>query len=102
MVRALPPEPGVYRSRGDEGAVLYVGRGAQLRNRMTSCFSDLRDRRHLKPMVAAVANLRWLCESRHKAAWLERNVLEAGLPPWSRTVSTAGDSQSGLSSGEHV
>jgi hypothetical protein len=68
MARALPPEPGVYRFRGDEGAVLYVGRAAQLRNRMTSCFSDLRDRRHLKPMVAAVANLRWLCESRHEAA----------------------------------
>jgi excinuclease ABC subunit C len=84
VVRELP---WVYRFRDDEGAVLYVGRAAQLRHRVTSYFSDLRDRRHLKPMVAAVADIEVVvCGSRHEAAWLERNVLEAGLPPWNRTA----------------
>jgi len=75
------------RFRDDEGALLYVGRAAQLRTGVTSCFSDLRDRRHLKPMVAAVANIEVVvCGSRHEAAWLERNILVAGLPPWNRTA----------------
>jgi excinuclease ABC subunit C len=87
MLGELPHEPGVYRFRDDEGAMLYVGRAAQLRNRVTSYFSDLRDRRHLGPMVAAVANIEVVvCGCRHEAAWLERNVLEAGLPPWNRTA----------------
>ena len=87
MVRELPSEPGVYRFRDDEGAVLYVGRAAQLRNRVTSYFSGLRDRRHLKRMMAAVADIEVvLCGSRHEAAWLERNILEAWLPPWNRTA----------------
>ena len=87
MVRELPSEPGVYRFRDVEGAVLYVGRAAQLRNRVTSYFSGLRDRRHLKRMMAAVADIEVvLCGSRHEAAWLERNILEAWLPPWNRTA----------------
>jgi excinuclease ABC subunit C len=66
MVRELPSEPGVYRFRDDEGAVLYVGRAAQLRARVTSYFSELRDRRHLKPMVAAVVSIEVVvCGSRH-------------------------------------
>jgi excinuclease ABC subunit C len=53
-----------------------------LRNRVTTYFSGLPDRRHLKPIVAAVANIEVVvCGSRHEAAWLERNVLEARLPP---------------------
>jgi len=86
-MRQLPSEPGVYRFRDGEGEVLYVGRAAQLRSRVASYWSDLRDRRHLQPMVAAVASIEALvCGSRHEAAWLERNMLEgAALPPWNRT-----------------
>ena len=87
VVRQLPSEPGVYRFRDGEGEVLYVGQAAQLRSRVASHWSDLRDRQHLQPMVAAVASIEALvCGSRHEAAWLERNVLEgAALPPWNRT-----------------
>ena len=87
VVRQLPSQPGVYRFGDGDGEVLYVGRAAQLRSRVASYWSDLGDRRHLQPMVAAVASIEALvCGSRHEAAWLERNVLEgAALPPWNRT-----------------
>jgi excinuclease ABC subunit C len=86
-VRALPNEPGVYRFRDRDDHVLYIGRAAQLRSRVASYWSDLGDRSHLAPMVAAVIRVEAVvCGSRHEAAWLERNLLEVALPPWNRTA----------------
>lgn len=85
-VRQLPGTPGVYRFRDARGRVLYIGRATALRSRVASYWSDLRDREHLAPMVAAVARIEAVsCDSVHEAAWLERNLLEAGLPRWNRT-----------------
>lgn len=85
-MRALPNEPGVYRFRDRDDQVLYIGRAAQLRSRVASYWSDLGDRSHLTPMVAAVTRIEAVvCASRHEAAWLERNLLEVALPPWNRT-----------------
>jgi excinuclease ABC subunit C len=82
----LPRVPGVYRFRDGRNRVLYVGRATQLRRRVASYWSDLRDRAHLAPMVARIARIEAVaCESEHEAAWLERNVLEYRLPRWNRT-----------------
>jgi excinuclease ABC subunit C len=85
-IARLPSSPGVYRFRDAAGRVLYIGRATALRSRVASYWSDLRDRDHLAAMVARVA---WIeavsCDSVHEAAWLERNLLEASLPPWNRT-----------------
>jgi excinuclease ABC subunit C len=86
VIRRLPAEPGVYRFRDRHGAVLYLGRAADLRSRVRSYWSDLGDRRHLGPMVASIEYVEAVvCASRHEAAWLERGLLEAELPPWNRT-----------------
>ena len=67
--------------------MLYIGRATTLRSRVASYWSDLRDRDHLAPMVAAVAGIDAIvCDSAHEAAWLERNLLEASLPRWNRTA----------------
>lgn len=85
-VTGLPSSPGVYRFRDAGGRVLYVGRASVLRSRVASYWSDLRDRGHLAAMVARVARVEAVsCDSVHEAAWLERNLLEASLPPWNRT-----------------
>ncbi len=85
-VAMLPGSPGVYRFRDAGGRVLYVGRASALRSRVASYWSDLRDRDHLAPMVARIARVEAVvCDSVHEAAWLERNLLEASLPPWNRT-----------------
>jgi excinuclease ABC subunit C len=76
----------VYRFRDANEKVLYVGRATALRARVGSYWSDLRDRRHLRRMVASVARIEAVaCDSVHEAAWLERNLLEASMPPWNRT-----------------
>jgi excinuclease ABC subunit C len=79
--------PGVYRFLDSAGGVLYIGRATTLRSRVASYWSDLRGRAHLAPMVAQVARVQAVaCDSAHEAAWLERNLLTATLPPWNRTV----------------
>jgi excinuclease ABC subunit C len=78
--------PGVYRFRDAAGQVLYLGRATVLRRRVASYWLDLRDRGHLTPMVAQVRGIEAVsCDSAHEAAWLERNLLTASLPPWNRT-----------------
>jgi excinuclease ABC subunit C len=83
----LPSEPGVDRFRDQRGRVLYIGRAVSLRSRVASYWGDLGSRAHLAPMVPRVARVQALvCDSGHEAAWLERNLLEQGLPPWNRTA----------------
>jgi excinuclease ABC subunit C len=83
--RALPGQPGVYRFRDDRGTVLYIGRAVDLRRRVLSYWGELRDRRHLAPMVRRIARVEAVvCDSAHEAAWLERNLLEARMPRWNR------------------
>jgi len=82
----LPSAPGVYRFRDARGRVLYLGRAVSLRRRVMSYWGDLRDRRHLRPMVARIARVEAaVCESGHEAAWLERNLLRGSVPPWNRS-----------------
>jgi excinuclease ABC subunit C len=78
----------VYRFRDEAGRVLYLGRAVSLRRRVASYWGDLGDRGHLAPMVARIACVEAVvCDSAHEAAWLERNLLRASLPPWNRAPS---------------
>jgi excinuclease ABC subunit C len=84
-IAKLPLAPGVYRFRDVAGRVLYVGRATSLRRRVASYWGDLGDRRHLARMVPRVARIEAVvCDTAHEAAWLERNLLQARLPPWNR------------------
>lgn len=81
----LPGGPGVYRFRDARGRVLYIGRAVDLRRRVASYWSDLRDRRHLVRMVPQIAGVEAVpCDSAHEAAWLERNLLEKSKPRWNK------------------
>ena len=85
LAARLPLAPGVYRFRDAAGRVLYLGRATSLRRRVASYWGDLGDRRHLARMVARVARVEAVvCDSAHEAAWLERNLLQARLPPWNK------------------
>ncbi len=84
----LPAAPGVYRFSDPGGRVLYLGRAVSLRRRVVSYWGDLGDRGHLAPMVACTTRVEAVvCDSAHEAAWLERNLLRASLPPWNRSPS---------------
>ncbi|WP_432995536.1 GIY-YIG nuclease family protein [Dactylosporangium sp. CA-233914] len=83
--RRLPYTPGVYRFRDAEGRILYIGRASQLRARVASYWSDLRDRPRLRRMMPLVHTVEAVaCESVHEAAWLERNLLKRRKPRWNR------------------
>ncbi|WP_432825218.1 hypothetical protein [Dactylosporangium sp. CA-092794] len=85
-VRRLPLEAGVYRFRDDAGRILYIGRATQLRARVASYWSDLRDRPRLRRMVPLVTGVEAVvCDSVHEAAWLEHNLLTRRKPRWNRT-----------------
>ncbi|AVT40948.1 hypothetical protein C6W10_35935 [Plantactinospora sp. BB1] len=85
-ISRLPDTPGVYRFRDGRNRVLYIGRAVNLRRRVASYWSDLRDRAHLSTMVGRIARIEAVsCASEHEAAWLERNLLEAHLPAANRT-----------------
>jgi excinuclease ABC subunit C len=87
VIRGLPPAPGVYRFRDERGTALYIGRAVDLRRRVPSYWGQLRDRRHLAPMVRRIARVEAVvCDSAHEAAWLERNLLEERMPRWNRTA----------------
>lgn len=86
VIARLPGTPGVYRFRDAHDRALYIGRATALRSRVASYWSDLADRGHLVPMVARITRIEAVsCDSVHEAAWLERNLLQATLPPWNRT-----------------
>ena len=90
VVQRLPREPGVYRFRDARGRALYIGRATDLRSRVGSYWSDLRDRRHLRRMVPQIVRIEAVaCDSVHEAAWLERNLLERARPRWNRVVGGA-------------
>lgn len=89
-VALLPREPGVYRFTDAGGNVLYLGRALDLRRRVASYWGDLRDRPHLRRMVARVDRIEALvCASEHEAAWAERTLLEHRLPRWNRVAGGA-------------
>lgn len=84
-IACLPGGPGVYRFRDTRGRALYIGRAVDLRRRVASYWSDLRDRRHLVRMVPQIVGVEAVaCDSAHEAAWLERNLLEKSKPRWNR------------------
>jgi len=84
-IACLPDGPGVYRFRDSRGRALYIGRAVDLRRRVGSYWSDLRDRRHLRRMVPQIVGVEAVaCDSAHEAAWLERNLLEKSKPRWNR------------------
>jgi excinuclease ABC subunit C len=85
VIAGLPGGPGVYRFRDASGRALYIGRAVDLRRRVGSYWTDLRDRRHLARMVPQIARVEAVaCDSAHEAAWLERNLLERSKPRWNR------------------
>jgi excinuclease ABC subunit C len=76
----------VYRFRDARGRVLYIGRASDLRSRVRSYWTQRDDRRttRLAQLVCRVEAV--VCDSEHEAAWLERNLLEHGLPRWNKTA----------------
>ena len=84
LLKAAPTAPGVYLMRDASGGVLYVGKAASLRNRLSSYFAR---RAALEPkirrMVSRVADFDFIVtESDSEALILECNLIKQHKPPY--------------------
>ena len=83
-LKATPAKPGVYLMRGKSGEVLYVGKAAGLRNRVSSYFAPSANLpRKISNMVARVADYEYIVtESESEALILECNLIKEHQPPY--------------------
>ena len=84
QLRAVPAKPGVYQMRDARGDVLYVGKAANLRNRLRSYFGA---RAGLEPkiqkMVARVEDFEFIVtDSESEALILECTFIKQLRPPY--------------------
>ncbi len=83
-LKATPAKPGVYLMRDKSGEVLYVGKAAGLRNRISSYFAPSANLpRKISNMVARVADYEYIVtESESEALILECNLIKEHQPPY--------------------
>ena len=81
--RTLPPQPGVYRMLGADGAVLYVGKAKNLPRRVVQYTQVTRLPTRLKRMVAATMSMEFVVtRSEVEALLLEANLIKQLQPKY--------------------
>ncbi len=81
--RALPDQPGVYRFLRSNGDLLYVGKAASLRKRVSSHFAGRSNREFSVEMLTQVSDIRVdVAASALEAALLENETIKALRPPY--------------------
>ncbi len=83
-LKATPPRPGVYLMRDEDGAVLYVGKAASLRSRVSSYFAPSATLpRKIANMIDRVDDFEYIItESEQEALILECNLIKEHQPPY--------------------
>ncbi len=80
-IAMLPESPGCYLMKDAEGAIIYVGKAVNLKNRVRSYF---RDTDHTPKVAAMIANIDdfdiLLCDSNLEALCLECNLIKLHRP----------------------
>jgi excinuclease ABC subunit C len=80
----LPNSPGIYYFRNAEGGIIYIGKAANLRNRVRQYFQTSRPKdTKTEMMVAEIAALDWTeVETEVDALFLEAEMVRRYLPPY--------------------
>lgn len=81
QIRRLPPTPGVYLFKNAEGNIIYVGKAASLRHRVSSYFGTGPLTPKIRRMVSRVADLEYfVTASEQEALILELNLIKQHHP----------------------
>lgn len=84
LVRAAPPEPGVYRFLDQRGEVLYVGKATDLRQRLRRYFGQ-DPRRRIADLVRETARVEWtLTPTELEASVREVRAIVRSKPRYNR------------------
>ncbi|MDD5586957.1 MAG: excinuclease ABC subunit UvrC [Alphaproteobacteria bacterium] len=82
-MKTLPGQPGVYRMLGEKGAVLYVGKAKNLKNRVTSYTQRERLPHRLQRMVAQTRGMEIVVtRTEAEALLLEASLIQRFAPPF--------------------
>ena len=79
----LPTSPGVYLFQDKDGALLYVGKAKNLKNRVRSYFNLRRTDPKTTRLVALIWDMEFIaCSTELEALVLENNLIKAQKPPF--------------------
>ena len=80
-VRNLPPKPGVYRMFGEDGAVLYVGKARNLKNRVSNYANGRGHSNRIALMIALTRKMEFVVtQTETEALLLEANLIKSLKP----------------------
>lgn len=79
----LPGDPGIYRMLDEEGTVLYVGKAANLKKRVTSYFSKQTTGAKTRSLVSQIKSIQiTVTRSETEALLLESNLIKSLRPKY--------------------
>ncbi len=79
----LPQEPGVYFHRDDHGKIIYIGKAAVLKNRVSSYFQNGQKDPKTRLLVADIADTDWITVgSEAEALFLESEFIKRYKPKY--------------------
>ena len=81
QLQTLPNTPGVYQFYDSSGAVIYVGKAKNLKNRVRSYFNKVHDYGKTNVLVKKIIDIRHIVvESETDALLLENNLIKKYQP----------------------
>jgi excinuclease ABC subunit C len=83
-VSGIPDAPGVYLMKGEKEKIIYVGKAASLKNRVSSYFAkDASHSPRIKRMIGHIINVDYIAtENEIDALILEANLIKLHKPPY--------------------
>jgi excinuclease ABC subunit C len=84
VLSTLPPKPGCYLYRNNDGTIIYVGKAINLKNRVRSYFhADVSHDSKTRRLVREIADIEWiLVGSELEALILEMNLIKEHRPKY--------------------
>ena len=82
-LKILPSDPGVYKFLNTKGAIIYIGKAKNLKNRVQSYFFNTKDSFKKKLLVNSIVSVKFVVvETESDALLLENNLIKSHKPKY--------------------